>query len=303
MLTYNVYYFLKPFIPRSLQVALRKRIVLKKRARYEHLWPIDPGSARKPANWTGWPEGKRFALVLTHDIESAKGADRCRAVVEMEKKLGFRSIFNFVAEEYPLEETLFAYLRENGFEIGLHGLRHDGNLFRSKEGFLNQAPKINDYLKKWKVGGFRTPSMYKNLEWMSCLDIEYDMSTFDTDPFEPQPEGVGTIFPFWSQHNARKGHVELPYTLPQDFTLFVLMGEKGIEIWKKKLDWIADQGGMALLITHPDYMNIEKDRCAIDEYPVALYEAFLEYVKKQYEGQYWNPLPKAMARFWKERMK
>jgi hypothetical protein len=22
-------------------------------------------------------------------------------------------------------------------------------------------------------------------------------STFDTDPFEPQPDGMGTIFPFW----------------------------------------------------------------------------------------------------------
>jgi hypothetical protein len=49
--------------------------------------------------------------------------------------------------------------------------------------------------------------------------------------------------------------VELPYTLPQDFLLFVLMQEKNIDIWKKKLDWIADQGGMALFIAHPGYMQ------------------------------------------------
>jgi hypothetical protein len=82
-----------------------------------------------------------------------------------------------------------------------------------------------------------------------------DASTFDTDPFEPQPEGMGTIFPFWVHDGSKtKGFVEIPYTLPQDFTLFVLMREKNIDIWKKKLDWIVEKGGMALLITHPDYM-------------------------------------------------
>ena len=45
--------------------------------------------------------------------------------------------------------------------------------------------------------GFRTPTMFHHLEWTGELDIEYDSSTFDTDPFEPQPDGVGTIFPFW----------------------------------------------------------------------------------------------------------
>jgi hypothetical protein len=48
-----------------------------------------------------------------------------------------------------------------------------------------------------------------------------------------------------------RGYVELPYTLPQDFTLFTVMREKDIDIWKKKLDWIVEKGGMALLITHP----------------------------------------------------
>ena len=53
----------------------------------------------------------------------------------------------------------------------------------------------------------------------------------------------------------QKGYVELPYTLPQDFLLFILLQEKNIDTWKKKLDWIVDHGGMALFIAHPDYMN------------------------------------------------
>jgi hypothetical protein len=39
--------------------------------------------------------------------------------------------------------------------------------------------------------------MLRNLDWLGDLNIQYDGSTFDTDPFEPQPDGAGTIFPFW----------------------------------------------------------------------------------------------------------
>ena len=39
--------------------------------------------------------------------------------------------------------------------------------------------------------------------------------------------------------------------------LFILMKEKNINIWKQKLDWIAEHGVMALMNTHPDYMNFD----------------------------------------------
>jgi hypothetical protein len=100
----------------------------------------------------------------------------------------------------------------------------------------------------------------------------------------------------------KNGFVELPYTLPQDFTLFVLMKERNIDIWKKKLDWIAEKGGMALLITHPDYMNGKKGKCGIEEYPMKFYEELLAYIKSKYDGQYWHVLPKEMAHFWKQKM-
>jgi hypothetical protein len=145
--------------------------------------------------------------------------------------------------------------------------------------------------------------MFHNLEWISDLNIEYDSSMFDTGPFEPQPDGVGPVFPFWVHDcPTDKGFVELPCTLPQDFTVFVLMKERNIDIWKKKLNWIVEQGGMALLITHPDYMNCDKGRCGIEEYPIEFYEEFLDYVRSKYDRKYWHALPKEIARFWKEKM-
>jgi hypothetical protein len=222
------------------------------------------------------------------------------------------------------------------------------------------------------------------------LNVEYDASTFDTDPFEPHPEGVGTIFPFWVAANQNKGfvgglrleartaapqhhkacrfntqpsalntelndsslitqhstlphrnpeplpaeasaqegitrnsqpelscselvtrnpepvtglqsgYIELPYTLPQDFTLFVIMNGKNIDVWKKKLDWIAQHGGMALLITHPDYMSFNGKRPGLGEYPSEYYEEFLKFIKSQYDTQFWNALPKELASYFKK---
>ena len=219
--------------------------------------------------------------------------------MELENGLGFWSSFNFVPQRYEVPPHLRHRLIENGCEVGVHGLTHHENLFRSRKGFEQKACRINHYLREWGSVGFRAPAMYHNLDWMHDLEIQYDASTFDTDPFEPQPDGVGTIFPFWvSEKEPGKGYVELPYTLPQDFTVFVLMRERSIDIWKKKLDWIVERGGMALLVTHPDYMNFGDRKLTCEEYPVEYYEAFLEYVRSSYEGAYWHVLPKEVARFW-----
>jgi hypothetical protein len=251
-----------------------------------------------PPKWKGWPQGKKFALVITHDVETRTGLKRCQALAKIDEDMGFRSSFNFVAEEYPVSGELRNSLCQRGFEVGLHGVTHDGKLYQSRQHFLKNAAKINRYLREWNAVGFRSPSMLHNLEWIHDLDIEYDSSTFDTDPFEPQPDGAGTIFPFIVTDNSgHKSYVELPYTLPQDFSLFKLIGARDIDIWKKKLDWIASNGGMALMITHPDYICFD-GRPGLCEYPVSYYKSFLKYIKENYEGQYWHALPKEMAKYW-----
>jgi len=298
----NIYYSLKPFISRKWLLFLRRKYVMELKLFNSFRWPILESAAAPPVQWTGWPDGKQFAFVLTHDVDTQKGLQKCRQLINLEEKLGFRSSFNFVPEDYVLDETLRDYLVEHGFEVGVHGLKHNGNMFRSKSAFMEQADKINHYLNTWKAAGFRAPSMYHNLEWIQHLDIRYDSSTFDTDPFEPQPDGAGTIFPYlFRKDTGRRGYIELPYTLPQDFTLFILMKEKNINIWKKKLDWIFRKGGMALVNSHPDYMYFETGQSSDEEYPSRFYEEFLDYVKSNYEGFYWHALPKEVASFWESR--
>ncbi len=294
----KMYYRAKPFIPRHLQIIIRRGMVALKRRRHADTWPIDEAAGGRPDNWPGWPDDKQFVLVLTHDVDTAQGQERCLRLTEIEKDLGFRSSFNFVPRRYDVSPELRHYLVDQGFEVGVHGLYHDGRYYESRETFRKRAALINSYLREWGAVGFRSPSMLHNLEWILDLDIEYDASTFDTDPFEPQPDGVATIFPFQVKGmGGKRNYIELPYTLPQDFTLFVLMKEKTIDIWKRKLDWIAAKGGMALLNTHPDWMNFVGNNMACTEYPATLYEEFLKYVKSAYGGFFSNALPREVAAF------
>lgn len=294
------YYLIKPMLPRFVQIALRRRLAQYRLSRAGDVWPVLESAARLPEGWTGWPENKRFAFILIHDIKTARGQTRCLDLMRLEQDLGFVSSFNFVPEHYTVDPGVQARLLRQGFEVGVHGLNHNGRLYQSRTEFTKRAEKINDYIRLWQAKGFRSPSMHHNLEWIKDLEIEYDASTFDTDPFEPQADGVGTIFPFMVMRGDGTGYVELPYTLAQDFTLFVLLREKNIDIWKKKLDWIAKNGGMALVNTHPDYMCFDGNP-GLEEYPVQYYQDLLDYVQDRYAGQYWHVLPREVAGFWRGR--
>lgn len=298
MTALTVYYLLKPLIPRRFQIWMRRRMAARKRRMNRDSWPILEKAGEKPKGWKGWPEGKTFAFVLTHDVDTARGQERCLDLAKMEKELGFRSAFNFVPERYEVSSKLRDTLGQWGFEVGVHGLNHDGKLFRSKKIFSERAKKINHYLRDWNAMGFRAPAMHHNLKWIGDLNIEYDSSTFDTDPFEPQPEGIETIFPFFFESLKKNtGYVELPCTVPQDFTIFILLKEKTIDLWKRKIDWIAEKKGMALMNTHPDYMRKSNCEAGIEEYPMEKYKEFLFYMLKNYQKSYWHAIPSEVSKF------
>jgi peptidoglycan/xylan/chitin deacetylase (PgdA/CDA1 family) len=233
-----------------------------------------------------WPQGSRYALVLTHDVESSVGQGFVRAVADLEESLGFRSSFNFVPEDYRIDMNLMDELRQRGFEVGIHGLKHDGKLFNSRTKFERCAIEINRYLKDLGAVGFRSPLTLRHPEWMQALNIEYDLSFFDTDPFEPIPGGTMSIWPFFLGH-----FVELPYTLVQDYTLTDILKEETPRLWLEKVDFIRQHYGMALLNSHPDYLKVPSR--------FNIYSRFLQTMRDK--ENYWHALPREIAQWWKQR--
>ena len=298
----KAYYFLKPAIPRAMQLALRQRYRAVQEAREFPAWPIEPLLVNKVADvltktvasnsgkpvyrLSLWPEGKRFCFVITHDVEWDTGLSNALRLADIEKRLGFISSWNIVPERYPIDWSIVDRLRQDGFEIGVHGLKHDGKLFQSHRLFQKRLEKIHEYASKWGATGFRSPSTLRNVHWMPELQFEYDSSFPDTDPYEPQPGGCCSIWPYFIDHL-----VELPLTMPQDHTLFEILGHKDISVWKKKADWIESRHGMVLINVHPDYMLAE-DR-------LALYEEFLLSMKAK--NEMWHALPREVARWWRDR--
>ena len=121
---------------------------------------------------------------------------------------------------------------------------------------------------------------------MPELEFEYDSSFPDTDPYEPQPGGCCSIWPFFI-----KNLLELPLTMPQDHTLFEILGHKDIAIWIQKADWIEKHSGLVLINVHPDYMDSPQR--------LQLYEEFLRYMRNK--DSMWHALPRDVARWWRER--
>jgi hypothetical protein len=298
----KLYYSLRPVIPRPIQIALRQKYQAIQKDRAFPAWPIDrtivdtlgsilretleKDSRESVHRIAPWPDGKRFAFVITHDVEWDAGLRIAPRIAEIEKELGFVSSWNIVPERYPIDWTIVECLKAGGGEIGVHGLCHDGKLFQSHSIFQKRLAKIHEYARKWGASGFRSPSTVRNAEWMPELRFEYDSSYFDTDPYEPQPGGCCCIWPFFIGDL-----VELPMTMPQDHTVFEILGHRDISLWKKKVEWIEDAGGMVLINVHPDYMDSPER--------LALYEEFLRYMKEKQDM--WHALPRDAARWWRDR--
>ena len=186
----NPYYAIKPLMPREAQLVLRRVYARRQLRRRFPAWPIEAllvdrlrerfraelqgtGAGRVPfINF--WPERKRFAFVLTHDVEDTVGAENIPRMLEIERRHGVRSSWNFVADDYPIDPGLFAAIREAGCEIGLHGLHHDGALFASRAHFDAAVPHLNRYLREWDAVGFRAPYTHRNPAWLQALDIVGD---------------------------------------------------------------------------------------------------------------------------------
>jgi hypothetical protein len=240
-----------------------------------------------------WPDGRTWCLVLTHDVEQLEGYRQLQVLRDVERSVDLRSSWNFVPERhepdarYEVEPATIHRLVSEGCEVGVHGLRHDGRDLASLQILEQRLPAIRAAADRWGAVGFRSPATHRTWAWMPLLGFDYDSSYPDTDPFEPRSGGCCSLLPFMNGEL-----VELPITLPQDHTLFSILGERDERLWVVKTEHIRRRGGMALTLTHPDY--------ATDGSLVRSYRNYLERYRN--DPGVWHALPREVSAWWRRRL-
>jgi len=300
----DLYYRMKRLIPRRVQLALRRRLIKWQGSPDFPRWPHDDsverlarfyaacvlralGREKLGFNWF-WPNGARAALILTHDVEGSAGLANAVRIADLEEERGFRSSFNVVGDWYPIDWGVVRELQNRGHEIGSHALYHDRSLFSSRSEFERQLPELRDVVGRLGAVGFRSPATHRVPQWLCELPVEYDATMPLSDPYEPQPGGVCTAWPFFLGEV-----VELPYTLPQDHTLFNLLGYRSAGLWIDQVKRVKRSFGLVQCVTHPDpgYLGERRNEAA--------YAEFLEALAA--EGGMWHALPRDVARWWRAR--
>ena len=268
-LTRTAYYAIRPMLPIRVRKHLQRLHWNGWRDIPFPRWPVDASVERIMRGAVGlalgrsglrefpfiwfWPDGAPGCVMMTHDVEGPAGAAFCRQVMDLDEQFGIRSAFQVIPEGRRSSRTsakrLVDDLRRRGYEVNVHDLAHDGRLFRHRERFLRHAAIINTRGREFGSRGFRSGAMYRRQDWLSALDIAYDMSVPNVAHLEPQQGGCCTVMPYFN------GHVlELPLTAAQDYTLFHVLGEYSTELWQQQIERILDENGLISFIAHPDYL-------------------------------------------------
>jgi len=298
--TMQAYYRIKNLIPAAVRHRLNSAAIKMRSKREFPRWPCESAlidywrdwlrmslhSLNKTDAWHigFWPDGMKSCIVLTHDVEAPLGMSRMEQMADLEERYNFRSSWNLPLAQYEIDWKLVDRLRNRGFEFGAHGLSHDGRLFRSESDFSELAPLLQERARTHGLNGFRAPSTLRRAEWISRLSFDFDCSFSDSDPYEPQPGGTCSVFPFFLAHM-----VELPYTMPQDHTLIHLLHRSPMQIWGMKAKWIESLGGMILTLVHPDYCGTGQN---LDEYETLLKQL------NNYQSA-WRALPSEVSAWWR----
>ena len=259
---------------------------------HEHLLRLSMkamGTSRVPFIWF-WPDGAPSCLVMTHDVETALGVGFASNLMDIDDSHGIKASFQVVpGGRYEVPDDFVEEIRRRGFELNVHDLNHDGSLFQNHAEFLSQAAKINGHIRDFRSLGFRSGAMYRNQQWFEEFDILYDMSVPNAAHLEPQHGGCCTVMPY------RIGEIlELPLTMTQDYSLFHILGDYSIDLWKKECEQILERNGLISFIVHPDYLVEQRAQNA--------YVDLLNYLSSlRAEGKLWTALPQDVNFWWRNR--
>lgn len=304
----GIYYRVRPFTSRWLRKYIQRLRAGNWRQKQFPRWPVDTsvedicekllalsieasGVDGIPFVWF-WPDGARGCVSMTHDVETDAGRDFCERLMEIDDSYGIKSSFQIVPEKrYLVSQEFLRGIRDRGFEVCVQDLNHDGRLFDEREEFLRRVARINSYGREYGAKGYRSAVLYRKPEWYKDLEFSYDMSFPNVAHLDPQPGGCCTVMPYFI------GDIlELPLTTVQDYTLFYLLNQRSIDLWKQQIELILAKNGLVSFIVHPDYIQEPEH--------LAVYRQLLSHLAEIREQRnLWFALPGEIDTWWRARSK
>jgi hypothetical protein len=302
----NVYYGVRPYLTVRSRRPLQRLYLRAWREVSFPRWPVDTsveklcemlmaqacereGNLGIPFIWF-WPNAAEGCLIMTHDVEEAPGRDFCSNLMDLDESHGIPAAFQIVPEQrYEVPFGFLDEIRRRGFEVNVQDLNHDGMLFRDRAEFVRRAARIEKYRLEFKANGFRSAVMYRNQDWYDLLHFQFDMSVPNVAHLDPQRGGCCTAMPYFVGHM-----LEIPLTTTQDYSLFHILGEYSISLWKQQVDLILKTNGLISFAVHPDYIRGARER--------AVYIQLLSYLDQlRVDRKLWVTLPGEVDEWWRQR--
>ncbi len=304
----SLYYLIRECLPVSVRRQLQKAYFRDWEKLPFPAWPVDftvdrlhetvlrqlmeaGGATKVPFIWF-WPEGAPNCLIMTHDVETSAGRDFTSKLIDLDASFGIKASFQVIPEKrYEVSDEYVREIRNRGLEFNIHDLNHDGHLYRERTEFLRRAARINEYVRRYDTRGFRSGAMYRNQDWYDAFEFSYDMSVPNVAHLEPMRGGCCTVMPFFIGDI-----VELPLTAVQDYSLFHILNDYSIDLWKRQLALLRERNGLMSFIAHPDYL--------IDERARKVYQSLLAYLREMIvREKIWAVLPGEVNEWWRARSK
>jgi hypothetical protein len=302
----ELYYLLRDNLPVSVRHWLQRAYFRGWQDLPFPAWPVDftvdtlhmeflrllmeTSSVKKvPFIWF-WPDGAPNCLIMTHDVETAAGRNFTSKLMDMDDSYGFKASFQVIPEKrYEVPDEYVREIRSRGREFNIHDLTHDGRLYQERAQFLRRAAEINAYIRMYDAQGFRAGAMYRNQDWYDAFEFSYDMSVPNVAHLEPMRGGCCTVMPYFI------GKIlELPLTTAEDYSLFHILNDYSIDLWKQQSALLRERNGLMSFIAHPDYLIEQRARY--------VYESLLDYLRQMVDREkIWTPLPGEVDHWWRVR--
>ena len=262
----HAYYWIRPALPRTAQMAMRRRFARVQDRTIFPRWPAETalhdlqewlmsiiqliaGHPIPQIHW--WPEELRVGRsILTHDVERPARLWRVRELWRSRQSAGLAvGVVLRAGAGLRVEASLLDELRDGGFEVALHGLKHDGRRHSARD-LRSSVFRQCEVTRRHGVQrgfGLRQPSRSEmgadRSLWASTTTSYSDVAPYDRNlavPARWRPvlhRGCRRA----ADHVADGSHDFRPARAPG-------LRRSGI---REGAVYLRARGGMAMLLTHP----------------------------------------------------